>query len=77
MTLEYAKLRISCVLKKYMNKESSNKNFDPENNYNRTKTLIGYTPRKETSPEIYNKLGFKSGLEIHQQLKTEKKLFCH
>ncbi len=24
----------------------------------------------------YSKIGFKSGLEIHQQLLTEKKLFC-
>ncbi|MBD3285002.1 Glu-tRNA(Gln) amidotransferase subunit GatE [candidate division WOR-3 bacterium] len=27
--------------------------------------------------EFYGKLGFKSGLEIHQQLDTKKKLFCH
>lgn len=27
--------------------------------------------------EYYRKLGLKCGLEIHQQLKTEKKLFCH
>ncbi len=26
--------------------------------------------------EYYNKIGFKSGLEIHQQLDTDKKLFC-
>ncbi len=28
------------------------------------------------TPEDYEKVGFKSGLEIHQQLLTEKKLFC-
>jgi glutamyl-tRNA(Gln) amidotransferase subunit E len=28
-------------------------------------------------PEFYSALGFRSGLEIHQQLLTEKKLFCH
>ncbi|MDZ7376309.1 MAG: hypothetical protein ONB13_06790, partial [candidate division KSB1 bacterium] len=28
------------------------------------------------SPEDYLALGLKSGLEIHQQLRTEKKLFC-
>jgi glutamyl-tRNA(Gln) amidotransferase subunit E len=28
------------------------------------------------TPDDYNKVGFKSGLEIHQQLLTEKKLFC-
>lgn len=27
--------------------------------------------------EFYGALGFKSGLEIHQQLDTPKKLFCH
>ncbi len=27
--------------------------------------------------EFYSELGFKSGLEIHQQLNTKKKLFCH
>jgi len=32
---------------------------------------------EETTPEDYAALGLKSGLEIHQQLATEKKLFCH
>ncbi|MDD3625846.1 MAG: Glu-tRNA(Gln) amidotransferase subunit GatE [bacterium] len=27
--------------------------------------------------KFYQKIGFMSGLEVHQQLKTEKKLFCH
>ncbi|MBP6927683.1 MAG: Glu-tRNA(Gln) amidotransferase subunit GatE [Caldisericia bacterium] len=27
--------------------------------------------------DYYQSLGFKSGLEIHQQLNTQKKLFCH
>ncbi len=31
---------------------------------------------EEMSPEDYATVGFKSGLEIHQQLFTEKKLFC-
>lgn len=35
------------------------------------------TGGKLLSPEEYRKMGFKSGLEIHQQLNTEKKLFCH
>lgn len=30
----------------------------------------------EMSPEEYRAMGFKCGLEIHQQLLTEKKLFC-
>jgi len=31
---------------------------------------------QEMTPEDYQRVGFKSGLEIHQQLLTEKKLFC-
>jgi glutamyl-tRNA(Gln) amidotransferase subunit E len=30
----------------------------------------------EMTPEAYAEIGFRSGLEIHQQLDTEKKLFC-
>ncbi len=33
-------------------------------------------PLEETRPEDYAALGLKAGLEIHQQLSTEKKLFC-
>ncbi|MDD4052607.1 MAG: Glu-tRNA(Gln) amidotransferase subunit GatE, partial [candidate division Zixibacteria bacterium] len=36
----------------------------------------GYIPRREAGPEVYSAMGFKCGLEIHQQLKTVKKLFC-
>ena len=32
---------------------------------------------EEMTPEDYEKIGFKSGLEVHQQLLTDKKLFCH
>jgi len=35
-----------------------------------------FKPFNEMTPEDYEKVGFKSGLEIHQQLLTEKKLFC-
>ncbi len=31
---------------------------------------------KEATQDDYNRIGFKSGLEVHQQLLTEKKLFC-
>ncbi|ERI95732.1 glutamyl-tRNA(Gln) amidotransferase, subunit E [Clostridiales bacterium oral taxon 876 str. F0540] len=48
-----------------------------ENTYIETQKRIGYTPRKQTPPETYEKLGFMCGLEVHQQLKTDKKLFCH
>ena len=49
---------------------------DPENNYCQTRESVGYVPLSEASTETYKKLGFKSGLEIHQQLATRKKLFC-
>lgn len=48
-----------------------------ENNYLKTQKRIGYTPRKETPLETYEDLGLMCGLEVHQQLKTAKKLFCH
>lgn len=35
-----------------------------------------FKPFEEMAPEDYAKIGFKSGLEVHQQLLTEKKLFC-
>lgn len=51
--------------------------FDPYSNYLATLKKIGYVPRKEATQEDYNRIGFMSGLEVHQQLLTEKKLFCH
>lgn len=35
-----------------------------------------FKPFDEMTPEDYAEIGFKSGLEVHQQLLTEKKLFC-
>ncbi len=35
-----------------------------------------FKPFGEMTPEDYDKIGLKAGLEIHQQLLTEKKLFC-
>ncbi len=35
-----------------------------------------FKPFQDMRPEDYAAVGFKSGLEIHQQLMTEKKLFC-
>ncbi len=52
-------------------------NFNPEKNYQQTKHEIGYVNRKEATQETYNKIGFMSGLEVHQQLKTRHKLFCN
>ena len=37
---------------------------------------IGYVPRKKASQADYDRIGFMSGLEVHQQLKTDEKLFC-
>jgi glutamyl-tRNA(Gln) amidotransferase subunit E len=51
--------------------------FNPKQNFLETKDRIGYSPRKETKREVYEALGFISGLEVHQQLRTDKKLFCH
>ncbi|MDD4142056.1 MAG: Glu-tRNA(Gln) amidotransferase subunit GatE [Bacteroidales bacterium] len=53
------------------------KNFDPQKNYEASKEKVGYVSRKEATQDTYDKLGFMSGLEVHQQLKTAKKLFCH
>lgn len=51
-------------------------NFDPIANYEETKNLTGFVNRKNADDSVYEKLGFKSGLEVHQQLKTKEKLFC-
>lgn len=51
--------------------------FDPLQNYERSRKTVGWTPRRETPAETYARLGFKCGLEIHQQLQTVQKLFCH
>jgi len=50
--------------------------FHSKINFEDTKNVVGYTPRIETTKKTYQDLGFRCGLEIHQQLKTEKKLFC-
>lgn len=50
--------------------------IDPTLNYEETKHKTGYVSRQECSQETYNRIGFMSGLEVHQQLKTSQKLFC-
>ena len=52
------------------------KRFDPHRNYESTRKAIGYVHRKEVALKDYKRIGFKSGLEVHQQLKTKSKLFC-
>lgn len=54
-----------------------NQAFDPKRNYEETKKAIGYVDRKEATQADYDRIGFMSGLEVHQQLKTSKKLFCN
>ena len=51
--------------------------FDPRQNHEQSQKRVGYAPRLETAAATYAALGFKCGLEVHQQLKTGKKLFCH
>lgn len=57
-------------------KTTTPKQFDPQKNYLATMKAIGYVSRSNATPEDYRRIGFKSGLEVHQQLKTQKKLFC-
>lgn len=51
--------------------------FDPKKNYEATKKAIGYVCRKNAKQKDYDRIGFMSGLEVHQQLLTKEKLFCH
>ncbi|MBN2173575.1 MAG: Glu-tRNA(Gln) amidotransferase subunit GatE [Bacteroidales bacterium] len=52
------------------------KSFNASENYESTREAIGYVPRKKATQKDYDRIGFMSGLEVHQQLKTEHKLFC-
>lgn len=52
------------------------KKFSPKRNYESTRKLIGYVSLHNASEADYRRIGFKSGLEVHQQLDTESKLFC-
>jgi len=51
--------------------------IDPKRNYTETQKKIGYVSRKNATQTDYDRIGFMSGLEVHQQLKTREKLFCH
>ncbi|MBL6963659.1 MAG: Glu-tRNA(Gln) amidotransferase subunit GatE [Bacteroidetes bacterium] len=50
--------------------------FNPVQNYEESKKAIGYVDRKEAKQTDYDRIGFMSGLEVHQQLLTKHKLFC-
>jgi len=49
----------------------------PKKNYEQSLKKAGYVPRNKASQQTYNNIGFMSGLEVHQQLDTKEKLFCH
>ncbi|HLN52489.1 MAG TPA: hypothetical protein VK212_02200, partial [Lentimicrobium sp.] len=51
--------------------------FNPRDNYEKTRKAAGYVERNVATQEDYDRIGFMSGLEVHQQLKTKEKLFCH
>jgi glutamyl-tRNA(Gln) amidotransferase subunit E len=70
-------MRFREIIFKKIKKNKMQKPFNSLQNYNETKQKIGYVTRKEATQEDYNRIGFMSGLEVHQQLKTKEKLFCH
>ncbi len=49
---------------------------DPIASHESSRRLVAYVPRSDATPKTYTVLGFRCGLEIHQQLKTARKLFC-
>jgi glutamyl-tRNA(Gln) amidotransferase subunit E len=53
------------------------KKFDAHKNYEATRKKIKYVSRNEATQKDYDRIGFMSGLEVHQQLDTKKKLFCN
>lgn len=52
------------------------KRINGKKNTESSKKNIGFVDLGNASPEIYKDLGFKCGLEVHQQLLTKNKLFC-
>lgn len=59
-------------------KNTASKNsFDPLKNYELSRKKVGYIPLHQANHKTYDAIGFMSGLEVHQQLLTKKKLFCH
>jgi glutamyl-tRNA(Gln) amidotransferase subunit E len=52
------------------------KQLEAERNYEETRKQTGYAARNEADEATYSRLGFKCGIETHQQLYTGKKLFC-
>jgi len=52
------------------------KKVDPDSNFERTRRQVDFVPRAKADMSVYAGLGFRCGLEIHQQLDTAQKLFC-
>jgi glutamyl-tRNA(Gln) amidotransferase subunit E len=50
--------------------------FDSRAHYEATKKNAGYISLKKANQKAYDRIGFMSGLEVHQQLLTTEKLFC-
>jgi len=53
------------------------KRINPRQNFEDTRKKIGYVNREKAMQSDYDRIGFMSGLEVHQQLLTDHKLFCH
>ena len=68
--LQLLKLLINKLIINIVNK------INPQENYESSQKAIGYVSRKEAQQSDYDRIGFTSGLEVHQQLKTDHKLFC-
>ncbi|MEE8575916.1 MAG: Glu-tRNA(Gln) amidotransferase subunit GatE [candidate division Zixibacteria bacterium] len=47
-----------------------------KSDHEETRLQVGYMARNRADADVYRLLGFKCGLEIHQQLLTDQKLFC-
>lgn len=54
-----------------------NNSFDPKKNYEETAQKTGFVSLASATQADWDRIGFMSGLEVHQQLKTAQKLFCH
>lgn len=50
--------------------------LNPRKNFEESRTKIGYIDRKDATQADYDRIGFMSGLEVHQQILTKRKLFC-
>lgn len=61
----------------YFLKKISLMKFNPRKNYEDSRENAGYVQRRKATQKDYDRIGFMSGLEVHQQLLTKEKLFCH